>query len=54
LNRRVKQNGSVEAGVTQVSPVRPEMPPEVRRWMESNDISSAMLRQEPITMTTRC
>ncbi|XP_077278347.1 protein THEM6 [Temnothorax americanus] len=54
LNRRVKQNGNVEAGVTQVSPVRPEMPPEVSRWMESNEISSAMLRQEPTTITTRC
>ncbi|XP_012537225.1 protein THEM6 [Monomorium pharaonis] len=51
LNRRVKQNGNVEAGITQV---RLEMPPEVSKWIESNEISSAMLRQEPITMITRC
>lgn len=52
LNRRVKQNVNVEAGVTQVSPLRPEMPLEVSRWMESNEISSAMLRQVPVATTT--
>lgn len=38
--------------VPQVSPLRPEMPLEVSRWMESNEISSAMLRQVPIATTT--
>ncbi|EZA50583.1 protein THEM6 [Ooceraea biroi] len=54
LNRGVKQSGSIEAGVIQVPTVRPQMPPEVRRWVESNEISSAILRQEPITVTTQC
>lgn len=53
LNRRVKQKGNVEAGVTQVPPAKPEMPPELSRWIESNEISSAILRQEPI-ITTHC
>lgn len=84
MERGVKQNGSVEAGVTQVnrcffkkSPyihnirtassflyiinlnslqaphVRPQMPPEVARWLESNEISSALLRQSP-AVTTNC
>ncbi|XP_032673379.1 protein THEM6 isoform X2 [Odontomachus brunneus] len=47
INRRVKQNENVEA-----PPVRPEMPPEVSRWIESNEISSAILRQVPITTTS--
>ncbi|XP_008203825.1 protein THEM6 isoform X2 [Nasonia vitripennis] len=46
IDRGVKQNGSVEAGVTQVPHVRPEMPLEVARWLECNDISSANLRQQ--------
>ncbi|KAL6441585.1 hypothetical protein ACFW04_003611 [Cataglyphis niger] len=53
LNRRVKQKGNIEADVTQVPPAKPEMPPEVSRWIESNEISSAMLRQESI-ITTHC
>ncbi|XP_057334821.1 protein THEM6 [Microplitis mediator] len=43
LERGVKQNGSVEVGVTQTH-VRPEMPPDLAKWLESNDISSAILR----------
>ncbi|KAH0535793.1 hypothetical protein KQX54_019262 [Cotesia glomerata] len=43
LDRGVKQNGSVEGGVPQTH-VRPEMPLEVAKWLESNDISSAILR----------
>lgn len=54
LNHGVKQNGNVEAGITQISSVRPEMPPEVSRWIESNEISSATLRQESITVITHC
>ncbi|XP_033211569.1 protein THEM6 [Belonocnema kinseyi] len=47
MNKGVKQNGSVEAGVTQMPHVRPEVPPEVARWIESNEISSAALRRTP-------
>ncbi|XP_020300740.1 protein THEM6-like [Pseudomyrmex gracilis] len=54
INRRVKQNGNIEAGVTQISVVRPEMPLEVSKWIESNEISSAKLRNESITVTTHC
>ncbi|XP_035722312.1 protein THEM6-like [Vespa mandarinia] len=53
VDRGVKQNGNVEAGVTQITHVRPEIPPEVARWLESNEISSAILRQSIIpTMNT--
>ncbi|XP_043286295.1 protein THEM6 [Venturia canescens] len=47
IERGVKQNGSVEVGVTQIPHVRPEIPPEVARWLECNEISSAALRQRP-------
>lgn len=53
LERGIKQNGNVEAGVTQIPHVRPEMPQEVARWLESNEISSAQLRQAA-TVTTNC
>lgn len=53
MERGVKQNGNVEAGVTQIPHVRPQMPPEVARWLESNEISSAMLRQSSAA-TTNC
>ncbi|XP_014205336.1 protein THEM6 [Copidosoma floridanum] len=46
IDRGVKQNGNLESGVTQVPHVRPEIPAEVARWLESNDISSANLRQQ--------
>lgn len=51
IDRGVKQNGNVEAGVTQVPHVRPEIPPEVARWLESNEISSALLRQSGTSTT---
>lgn len=54
LNRGVKQTGNIEAGVIQAATMRPPMPLEVRRWMESNEISSAILRQEPCVVTTHC
>ncbi|XP_034947177.1 protein THEM6 [Chelonus insularis] len=44
LERGVKQNGSIEAGVTQITHVKPKIPPEVEKWLESNEISSATLR----------
>ncbi|XP_012288144.1 protein THEM6 [Orussus abietinus] len=53
LDKGVKQNGNVEAGVTQTPHVRPEIPPEVARWLESNEISSATLRQLP-TVAANC
>ncbi|XP_031839799.1 protein THEM6 isoform X2 [Nomia melanderi] len=53
MERGVKQTGNVEAGVTQMPHVRPEMPPEVARWLESNEISSALLRQAA-AVTTNC
>ncbi|XP_058804408.1 protein THEM6 [Phymastichus coffea] len=49
IDRGVKHNGNLEAGVTQVPHVRPEMPPEVARWLESNDISSVNLRRQTPT-----
>ncbi|XP_011493979.1 PREDICTED: protein THEM6 [Ceratosolen solmsi marchali] len=48
IDRGVKQNGSLETGVTQIPQVRPEMPVEVARWLESNDVSSAKLREQPL------
>ncbi|XP_015593239.1 protein THEM6 [Cephus cinctus] len=53
MDRGVKQNQNVEAGVTQIPHVRPQIPPEVARWLESNEISSATLRQ-PENVTTPC
>ncbi|XP_014229633.1 protein THEM6 [Trichogramma pretiosum] len=48
IDRGVKHNGSannnLEAGHTQIPHVRPEVPPDVARWIESNEISSANLR----------
>ncbi|KAK0180750.1 hypothetical protein PV327_003101 [Microctonus hyperodae] len=44
LQRGVKQNTNVEPNVAQVTNIRPEIPPEVASWLESNDISSATLR----------
>ncbi|XP_063986675.1 protein THEM6 [Diachasmimorpha longicaudata] len=44
LERGVKNNGTNDVGVTQVTHVRPQIPPEVARWLESNEISSATLR----------
>ncbi|XP_012346444.1 protein THEM6 [Apis florea] len=51
MERGVKQN--VEAGAPQIHNVRPQMPPEVARWLESNEISSALLRQSA-AVTTHC
>ena len=53
MERGVKQNDGLEAGVTQIPHVRPEIPPEVARWLESNEISSSLLRQAA-TVTTNC
>ncbi|XP_066599750.1 protein THEM6-like [Prorops nasuta] len=45
LDRDIKQNSIREPGVVQVSHVRPQMPAEVAKWLESNEISSVNLRQ---------
>ncbi|XP_076276436.1 protein THEM6 isoform X1 [Lasioglossum baleicum] len=65
MERGVKQTADVEAGITQIDAdksgrtlqmphVRPEMPPEVAKWLESNEISSAHLRQAAAAATTNC
>ncbi|XP_015521406.1 protein THEM6 [Neodiprion pinetum] len=49
LDRGGKVNGGLEAGIAPTSAphVRPEIPPEVALWLESNEISSASLRPTP-------
>ncbi|XP_011315264.1 protein THEM6 [Fopius arisanus] len=52
LDRGVKNNGTVDVDVTQVTHVRPQLPPEVALWLESNEISSATLRGANVPVVT--